>query len=78
MGAAMVDEPALVLFAGGIGMKGTVVDSNVDAFAVPVTTAGERGAGVQQPDAAGSSRIGQQGGQGKGEGDVVVEKDVLS
>ena len=34
MGAAMVEDPAVVVFAGGIGSGGTVVDSNVDAFAL--------------------------------------------
>lgn len=65
MGAVMVDDPALVLFAGGIGMEGTVVDANVDAFAVGEA---ER---FQQPDSSRSA----DGGQGR---DVLVEKDVLS
>ena len=34
MGAAMVENPAVVVFAGGIGSRGTVVDSNVDAFSL--------------------------------------------
>lgn len=70
MGAAMVNDPGLVLFAGGIGMEGTVVDSNVDAFAVPA--AGVPAAeGAQQPDSGGSN-----GGQG--DDDLLVAKDVLS
>ncbi|CAN0229735.1 unnamed protein product, partial [Laminaria digitata] len=34
MGAAVVEDPAVVVFAGGIGSGGTVVDSNVDAFSL--------------------------------------------
>lgn len=35
MGAAMVDDPTVVIFAGGIGRDGTMVDSDVDAFSIP-------------------------------------------
>eukprot|EP00752_Nemacystus_decipiens_P013002 g11503.t2 len=69
MGAAMVDDPGLVLFAGGIGMEGTVVDSSVDAFSVP-------GTGMplaQQPDSSSSSS--SAGGEN---GDLLVAKDVFS
>lgn len=76
MGAAMVDDPALVLFAGGIGMEGTVVDSNVDAFRLPATRKREAEEGVQQPNSGSSSDGRGRGGQG--EGDVLVEKGVLS
>ena len=68
MGAAMVEDPAVVVFAGGIGSGGTVVDSNVDAFSL--------GEGVLAKgfdrDAA---TAGDRGGAGEG---VVVDRDVLS
>lgn len=76
MGAAMVDDPAVVLFAGGIGMEGTVVDSNVDAFAVPAAAGGERRVeGTQQPADSTSSTEGQ---RGQGDDDMLVDQEVLS
>lgn len=63
MGAAMVEDPAVVVFAGGIGSGGTVVDSNVDAFSL--------GAGAL----AGGGGAGDDGGGVDG---VVVDRDVLS
>lgn len=43
MGAAMVEDPAVVVFAGGIGSGGTVVDSNVDAFSLGAGSARDSG-----------------------------------
>jgi len=50
MGAAMVDDPALILFAGGIGMEGTVVDNKVDAVLVKGDGAQQQQGGWGQPD----------------------------
>lgn len=32
MGAAMISDPEVVIFAGGIGRGGTVVEASADAF----------------------------------------------
>lgn len=64
MGAAMVDDPAVVVFAGGISNGGDVVDSRVDAFSrVSVDATDDLKAG----DAAGA-----------GEGEIMVDRDVVS
>lgn len=65
MGAAMVDEPPLVVLAGGIGVGGKLVDSNVDAFALPSL----------RKD--GGNNLGGGRGGGGAEG-ALVYKDVLS
>lgn len=69
MGAAVVKDPAVVVFAGGIGSGGTVVDSNVDAFSL--------GAGVLARGADGDGATTAAVG-GAGRGGVVVDRDVLS
>lgn len=66
MGAAMVDNPAMVLFAGGIGRQGTVVDANVDAYAFA----------AMPPGGASDSTTATDGGGGIG--DVRVERYVLA
>ncbi len=72
MGAAMVDDQALILFAGGIGMEGTVVDNKVDSFLVrPTATQQEQQQQRQQ-------RQRQQDHQQQGGSEAVVESDVLS
>lgn len=67
MGAAMVDDPPLVVFAGGIGVGGKLVDSNVDAFALPPHLSED---GDNDP-------VGGDGAGGEGEA-TVVYRDVLS
>ncbi|CAN0521631.1 unnamed protein product, partial [Ectocarpus sp. 12 AP-2014] len=71
MGAVMVDDPAVILFAGGIGRGGMVVDSNVDVFAVPLDV----GEDDDDDDDDNNATGGAVGGGGE---KALVDRDVLS
>ncbi|CAN0152531.1 unnamed protein product, partial [Ectocarpus sp. 12 AP-2014] len=71
MGAVMVDDPAVILFAGGIGRGGMVVDSNVDVFAVPLDVSEDDDDDNDDDNAA----VGAVGGGGE---EALVDRDVLS
>ncbi|CAN0128042.1 unnamed protein product [Ectocarpus fasciculatus] len=70
MGAVMVDDPAVILFAGGIGRGGMVVDSNVDVFAVPLDVADDDD--DDEDNATGGAAV------GGGREEAMVDRNVLS
>lgn len=71
MGAVMVDDPAVIFFAGGIGRGGMVVDSNVDVFAVPLDVDDDDDDDDDDDNATG-------GAVGGGGEEALVDRDVLS